>query len=96
MSLRSSPSGTSCKVCGIEWDTQTRFEQIQELATNGMEDRIMTATQAGETVWATRRTQSDSANVSASGPSNLEPRQTTATHQADQPADTGATQATGL
>lgn len=41
-----------CKLCGAEWLMEPRLERIQDEAMNGMNDRIMTATQAAETLVA--------------------------------------------
>ena len=41
-----------CKVCGAEWEMGQRLSAIRERAITGMEDRIMTATQAAETLVA--------------------------------------------
>ncbi len=41
-----------CKTCGSEWLMEPRLERIQSEAMNGMNDRIMTATQAAETLVA--------------------------------------------
>lgn len=41
-----------CKTCGAEWLMEPRLERIQSEAMNGMDDRIMTATQSAETLVA--------------------------------------------
>lgn len=41
-----------CRTCGTEWDAVLRRHAIQQQAVNGMDDRIMTATQAAETLVA--------------------------------------------
>lgn len=41
-----------CKSCGAEWLMEPRLERIQSEALTGMNDRIMTATQAAETLVA--------------------------------------------
>ena len=41
-----------CKVCGTEWLAPARAEQIKRQAVEGLDDRLMTATQAAETIVA--------------------------------------------
>jgi hypothetical protein len=41
-----------CRACGAEWVLESRIERIKEQALTGLEDRVMTATQAAQTIVA--------------------------------------------
>lgn len=49
---RNGDTEAHCKVCGAEWLMEPRLERIQAQAMENMPDRIMTATQAAETLVA--------------------------------------------
>lgn len=52
-----------CKACGAEWDQPTRLVQIRETAATGLNDRIMTATEAARVLAAYNLTTAEPARM---------------------------------